>query len=71
MYGSIEAEYEASAPSRGGVDSLLMPFQDSEWTIKVHVDNKGIIDGLRKGEEECIKREQEMQTCGHKFGENT
>ena len=28
--------------------------------IKVHVDNKGIIDGLRKGE----KEEPEMQTCG-------
>ena len=23
--------------------------------IKVHVDNKGIIDGLRRGERECIK----------------
>ena len=22
---------------------------------RFHVDNKGIIDGLRKGEEECIK----------------
>ena len=33
--------------------------------IKVHVDNKGIIDGLRKGEKECIQQEeQEMQTCG-------
>ena len=23
--------------------------------VRVHVDNKGIIDGLRKGETECIK----------------
>ena len=23
--------------------------------IKVHVDNKGIIDGLRNGEKECIR----------------
>ena len=38
-----------------GVDSLLVPSQKVSGPIKVHVDNKGIIDGLRKGEKACIE----------------
>ena len=48
----------------GGVDSLLVPPQKVCGPIKVHVDNKGTIDGLRKGEKECIEPRAEMQTCG-------
>ena len=30
----------------GGADGVPLPSQESSWTTKVHVDNKGIIDGL-------------------------
>ena len=38
-------------------------------TIKVHMDNKGIIDGSRKGEEECIKTRAEDADLRVKFFE--
>ena len=62
MYGSMEAEYEvqrtikrAEHHQEGGADGLLMPSQESDRTHQGACDNKGTIDGLRKGEKECIK----------------
>ena len=38
----------------GGADGLPLPSQKSDWTIRVHVDNKGNTDGLWRGERKCI-----------------
>ena len=39
--------------------------------IKVHADNKGIIDGLRQGERKSVSSlEREMPIYGSKFGKN-
>ena len=56
MYGSMEAEYEVQRTiKRAVLTAFLCLFRKVCGPIKVHVDNKGIIDGLRKGEKECIK----------------
>ena len=56
MYGSMEAEYEVQRTiKREELTALLYLLIKVCGPIKVHVDNKGIIDGLRKGEKECIK----------------
>ena len=40
----------------GGADGLLMLSQESDWTHQGACgSNKGLIDGVRKGEKECIK----------------
>ena len=45
-----------SAPSkRAELTAFLCLLKKVCGPIKVHVDNRGIIDGLRKGEKECIK----------------
>ena len=38
-----------------GADGFLSLLRKLIGPIKVHVDNEGIIDGLRKGEKECLK----------------
>ena len=56
MYGSLEAEYEVKRTiKREELTTSLCLLRKVLGSIKVHVDNKGIIDGLRKGEKECIK----------------
>ena len=62
MYGSMEAEYEvqrtikrASTIKRAELTAFLCLLRKVIGPTKVHVDNKGTIDGLRKGEKECIK----------------
>ena len=65
MYGLVEAECEVQRTiKRAKLTAFLCLLRKVSGPIKVHVDNKGIIDGLRKGEQECIKAEQEIQTCG-------
>ena len=55
MIGSIEAEYEVQwTLKRAELTAFLCLLKKVCGPIKVHVDNKGIIDGLRKGEKECI-----------------
>ena len=47
----VQLDYdEEMGPSYG-----MYGFRKVSGPIKVQVDNKGIIDGLRKGEKECIK----------------
>ena len=49
MYGSMEAEFEVQR-------TIKRPeLKKVNGPIKVHVDNKGRFDGLRKGEKGCIK----------------
>ena len=48
MYGSVEVEYEVQRTiKRVELTAVLCLFRKVCGPIKVHVDNKGIIDGLR------------------------
>ena len=56
MYASMEAELEAQRTiKRAELTAFLCHLRKVSGPIKVHVDNKGTIDGLRIGEKECIK----------------
>ena len=56
LYGSTEAEFEVQRTiKRAELTAFLCLLRRVIGPIKVHVDNKGIMDGLRKGEKECIK----------------
>ena len=56
VYGSVEAEYAVQRTiKRAELTAFLCLLTKVCGPIKVRVDNKGIIDGLRKGEKECIK----------------
>ena len=56
MYGSMEAEVEVQRTiKRMELTAFLCFLKKVCGPIKVHGDNKGRIDGLRKGEKECIK----------------
>ena len=56
MHGSMEAEHEVQRTiKRAELTALLCLLRKICGPIKIHVDNKGTIDGLRKGEKECIK----------------
>ena len=55
MYGSMEAEFEVQRTvKRVELAAFLCLLKKVIGTIKVHVDNKGIIDGLLRGERRCI-----------------
>ena len=56
IYGSMEAALEVQrANKRAGLTAFLCLSKKVFGPVKVHVDNKGIIDGLCRGERECIK----------------
>ena len=56
MYGSMEAEYEVQRTiKRAELTAFLCVLRKVCGPIKIHADSKGIIDGSRKGEKECIK----------------
>ena len=56
IYGSMEAEHEVRwTIKRAELTAFLCLLRKVCGPIKVHVDNTGTIDGLRKGEKECIK----------------
>ena len=56
MYSSMEAAYEVQRTiKRAELTVFLCLLRKVIGPIKVHVDNKGIFDGLRKGKKECIK----------------
>ena len=40
---------------KAALTAFLCLLRKVSGPIKAHVDNKGIIDGLRKGEKECFK----------------
>ena len=55
MYGSTEAAFEVQRTvKRAELTDFLCFLRKVSGPIKFHVDNR-IIDGLRKGENECIK----------------
>ena len=53
MYGSMEAEIEVQRTIKMAELTAFLCFLRK--VIKVHMGNKGIIGGLRKGEKECVK----------------
>ena len=56
MYGFMEAEHEVQCTiKREELTAFLCFLRKVCGHMKVRVDNKGIIDGSRKGEKECIK----------------
>ena len=56
MYGSVEAQLEVQRTIKWAeLTAFLCLLKKMVGPIKVYVDNKGIIDGLRRGERECIK----------------
>ena len=55
MYGSMDAELEVQRTfKRAELTAFLCFPKRVIGPIKVHVDNKGIIDGLLRGERKCI-----------------
>ena len=56
MYRAMEAEYEVQRTiKRVELTAVLCLLRKVCGPFKIHVDNTGIIYGLRKGEKECIK----------------
>ena len=56
MYGSVEADFEVQRTiKRAALTAFLCLPKGVIGPVRVHVDNKGIIDGLRRGESKCIK----------------
>ena len=52
----MEAEYEVQRTiKRAELTAFLYFLRKVIGPTKVHVDNKGTIDGLQRGEKECIK----------------
>ena len=65
MYGSMEAALEVQRTNnRADLTAFLCLLKKVTGPIKVHVDNKGIIDGLWRGERECSRNEKRCtQPC--------
>ena len=56
MYGLMEAEFEVQRTvERAELTAFLCFLRKLSGPVKVLVDNERIIDGLRKGEKECIR----------------
>ena len=72
MYGSMEAELEVQRTiKRAELTAFLCLLRKVCGPIKIHVDNKGIIDGLPKGEKECLKeRAGDADLWINKFGKD-
>ena len=72
LHGSIEAEFEVQRTiKRAELTAFLCLLRKVCGPIKVHVDNKGKIDGLQKGRQKVSSQELEMQTCGKNVGRIT
>ena len=55
MYGSMEAEFEVQRTIKGAELSAFLCFlRKVSGATRMHVDNKGIIDGVWTGERKCI-----------------
>ena len=65
MYGSTEAEFEVQRTvKRAELKAFLCLLKKVIGPITAHVDNKGIIDGLWRGERKCtflVSREISVQ----------
>ena len=71
MCGSVEAELEVQRTiKRVELTAFLCFLERVIGPIRVHVGNKGIIDGLRKEKVSVSSQEREMLIYGYKFGKN-
>ena len=71
MFGSMEAELEVQRTiKRAELTAFLCLLERVIGPIKVHVDNKGIIDGLRKEKKSVSSQEREMPIYGLKIWKN-
>ena len=71
MYGSVEAEFEVQRTIKRAELAFSCLLNRVIGPIKVYVDNKGIINGLRERTKESAScRQREMPICGSKFGKN-
>ena len=71
MYGSMEAEFEVQRTiKRAELTAFSCLLKRVIGPIKVHVDNKGIIDGQRREKENASSQERRMPICGSKSGKN-
>ena len=67
----MEADYEVQRTNKTAeLTAFLCLLRKVIGPIKVQVDNKGIIDGLRKGEKECIKPRAGDADLRFKIGKN-
>ena len=56
VYGSMEEELEVQRTiKRAELTAFLCLLRKGRGPIEIHVDYKGIIDGIRRPEKECIK----------------
>ena len=70
LYGSAEADFEVQRTiKRAELTAFLCFLKRVTGPIKVHVDDKGIIDGLRR-RESASSQELEMPICGLGSGKN-
>ena len=72
MYGSMEAELEVQRTTkRAELTAFLCFLKKVIGPNKLHVDNKGIIDGLWRGEGKCIDpKAGDADLWLKKFGKN-
>ena len=55
MYGTLEADLEVQRTTkRSALTAFLCLLSRIVGPTTAHVDNKGILDGLRRGEMKCI-----------------
>ena len=56
MCGSVEAEVEVQRTiKRAELMAFLCFLERVIGPVRIHVDNEGVIDGLRRGESKCLK----------------
>ena len=72
MYGSMVAEHEVQRTiNRAELTAFLCLLRKVLGPVKVHVDKKGYyLMGYEKDKSIVSSHEQEVQTCGSKFGKN-
>ena len=59
MYGSMEAEFEVQRTTKRAELTVFLCFLRKVYgPIKIHVDNKGIIDGFRRG---AVRRKKQKR----------
>ena len=65
MYRTLEAELEVQLTiKRAELTAFLCLFRKAVGPTMLHVDNKGIMDGLWRAEMRYIVQERRTPTCG-------
>ena len=65
MYETLDAELEVQRTiKRTELTAFLCLFRKAIGPTMVHVYNRGMIDGLCRGQMRCIGQERRTRTCG-------